>query len=93
MCVLGCTRYFNCSLDILCTVSLDLQSRSGARERLGSYSPHRLVLENLRETLGILDKEGKEIILVGDTSCNFKDRNNANTKTLKFIYSEYQIEQ
>ena len=26
--------------------------------------------ENLRETLGILDREGKEIILVGDTNCD-----------------------
>ena len=36
--------------------------------------------ENLRESLGDLDKEGKEIILVGDTNCDFKNSTNANTK-------------
>ena len=30
--------------------------------------------ENLRETLGILDKEGKELVLVGDPNCDFKDK-------------------
>ena len=49
--------------------------------------------ENLRESLGDLDKEGKEIILVGDTNCDFKNSTNANTKKLKLVYSEYQIEQ
>ena len=49
--------------------------------------------ENLRESLGDLDKEGKEIIFVGDTNCYFKNSTNANTKKLKLVYSEYQIEQ
>ena len=35
---------------------------------------------NLREPLGDLDKERKEIILVGDTNCDFKNNSNANTK-------------
>ena len=49
--------------------------------------------ENLRETLGILDKEGKEIILVGDTNCDLKDKKNANANKLKLVYSEYQLKQ
>ena len=49
--------------------------------------------ENLRETLGMLDKEGKEIISVGETNCDFKDKKNANANKLKFVYSEYQMEQ
>ncbi len=32
-------------------------------------------------------------ILVGDTNCDLMDDKNANTKTLKLIYSEYQLEQ
>ena len=49
--------------------------------------------EKLRETPGIIDKEGKEILLVGDTSCDFKDKNDAIANKLKFFYSEYQMEQ
>ena len=32
-----------------------------------------IAFENLRETLSILDNEGKEMILVGDTNYDFKD--------------------
>ena len=49
--------------------------------------------ENLRESLEDLDKEGFEIILVGDTNCDFKTIANANAKRLKLVYSEYQLEQ
>ena len=49
--------------------------------------------ENLREALGKVHKEEKEIILVGDTNCDIMDNKNANTKKLKQIYSEYQLEQ
>ena len=31
-------------------------------------------------------------ILVGDTNCDFKNDTNANSKKLKLLYSEYQIE-
>ena len=40
-----------------------------------------------------LDQEGKEIIFVGDTNCDFKNNQSANTKKLKAIYEEYQLEQ
>ncbi len=49
--------------------------------------------ENLERYLGEIDKEGKEIILMGDTNCDFKNNTNANTKRLNCIYSEYQLEQ
>ena len=49
--------------------------------------------ENLREILKNLDKGEKETILIGDTNCDFKNEKNANTKKLKLIYSEYQLEQ
>ena len=49
--------------------------------------------ENLREILGKLDNEEKEIILVGDTNCGIMDHIKANTKTIKLVYSENQLEQ
>ena len=49
--------------------------------------------ENLRDTLRQLDKEEKEIILIGDTNCDIASKQNSNTKRLKAIYSEYQLEQ
>ena len=49
--------------------------------------------ESLRASLGELDQEGKEIILVGDTNCDFKNSTDANTKQLKLVYSEYKMEQ
>ena len=49
--------------------------------------------ENLRDTLKQLDKEEKEIILIGDTNCDIASKQNTNTKRLKAIYSEYQLEQ
>ena len=38
-----------------------------------------------------LDKEEKEIILIGDTNCDFMSKQNSNKKRLKEIYSEYVI--
>ena len=49
--------------------------------------------ENLREILAKLDKVEMEIILVGDTNCDIMDHKNANTKKLKLVYAEYQLEQ
>ena len=49
--------------------------------------------ENLRNILKEVDKEEKEIILIGDTNCDFKNNQNANAKKLKMIYSEFQFEQ
>ena len=37
--------------------------------------------------------EDKEIILCGDTNCDFKDPRNKTTKLLKQLYNEYQLEQ
>ena len=48
--------------------------------------------ENLREVLKKLDKDSKEIILVGDTNCDLKNNQSSNTKKLTAIYSEYQLE-
>ena len=49
--------------------------------------------ENLREILRKLDKEEKEITLVGDKNCDIIDHKNANTKNLGLVYSEYQLTQ
>ena len=49
--------------------------------------------ENLRETLRTLDLEKKEIILIGDTNCDFKSVKDSNAKHLKAVYSEYQLQQ
>ena len=49
--------------------------------------------ENLRDTLKQLDKGQKEIVLIGDTNYNLVCKQNNNTKRLKAIYSEYQLEQ
>ena len=50
-------------------------------------------VENLRGTLKQLDKEETEIILTGATNCDIAREQNSNTKRLKAIYSEYQLEQ
>ena len=39
------------------------------------------------------DGEDEEIILIGDTNCDVMDNRNANTKGLKQVYTEFQIEQ
>ncbi len=49
--------------------------------------------ENFRDALQKLDKEEKEIIIIGDTNCDFANKPNTNAKRLKTIYSEYQLEQ
>ena len=49
--------------------------------------------DSLWEILRQLEKEDKEIILCGDTNCDFKDPKNKNTKLLKQLYNEYQLEQ
>ena len=36
--------------------------------------------DNLREVFKNLDRDGKEIIFVGDTNCDFKDKQNSKTK-------------
>ncbi len=52
-----------------------------------------VAFEDLRGTISELDKAGKETILIGDTNCDFKNSADANTKQLKHVYSEFQIEQ
>ena len=49
--------------------------------------------EKLTKVLSDLDKDEKEIILVGDTNCDFKDSKNSNAKKLRLVYSEYHLEQ
>ena len=49
--------------------------------------------ENLRAVLTRLDRQDKEIILIGDNSCDVMDNKNANTKRLKQVYSEFKLEQ
>ena len=51
------------------------------------------LFENLRSRLKEVDKEEKEIILIGDNNCDFKNNQNANTKKLKMTYSEFQFAQ
>ena len=46
--------------------------------------------EKLTKVLSDLDKDEKEIILVGDTNCDFKDSKNTNAKKLRLVYSEYK---
>ena len=59
------------------------------------YRPPTAVdaFENLRDVLKNLDRDGKEIILVGDTNCDLKSNQSSNANKLKAIYSEYQLEQ
>ena len=47
----------------------------------------------MRNELKNLDHTEKEIILVGDTNCDFKSNRNINANKLKFIYSEFQLVQ
>ena len=49
--------------------------------------------EALTKIIKKLDAEGKEIILVGDTNCDYKKSKDCNTRKLKLIYSEFQFEQ
>ena len=49
--------------------------------------------EALTKIIKKLDAEGKEIILVGDTNCDYKKPKDCNTRKLKLIYSEFQFEQ
>ena len=49
--------------------------------------------ENLRAILTRLDRQEKEIILIGDTNCDLMDKRNASTKKLKQVYSEFQLKQ
>ena len=49
--------------------------------------------EKLTKVLSDLDKDEQEIILVGDTNCDFKDSKNTNAKKLRLVYSEYHLEQ
>ena len=52
-----------------------------------------VTFENLKVVLTTLDREDKEIILIGDNNCDLMNDRNANTKGLKQVYSEFQMEQ
>ena len=49
--------------------------------------------EALTRIIRKLDTEGKEIILTGDTNCDYKKPKDCNTRKLKALYSEFQFEQ
>ena len=49
--------------------------------------------ESLRNLLSSADAEGKEIIVIGDTNCDLKNHKDGCTKSIKSIYSEFQLEQ
>ena len=49
--------------------------------------------EELEKILYRLENDEKEIILIGDTNCDFKINKNTNSKKLKSISSDYQLEQ
>ena len=52
-----------------------------------------LLPEALTRTIKKLDAEGKEIVLTGDTNCDYKIPKDCNTRKLKLLYSEFQFEQ
>ena len=49
--------------------------------------------EVLTRIIKKLDAEGKEIILTGDTNCDYAKPKDCNTRKLKLFYSEFQFEQ
>ena len=49
--------------------------------------------EALTKITKLLEAEGKEIILVGNTNCDYKKPKDCNTRKLKLIYSEFQFDQ
>ena len=49
--------------------------------------------EALAKIIRKIDAESKEIILIGDTNCDFKSPKDGNSRKLKLIYSEFQFEQ
>ena len=49
--------------------------------------------EALAKILEKIDAEGKEIILIGDTNCDFKGSKDGNTRELNLIYFKFQFEQ
>ena len=49
--------------------------------------------EALTKIIKLLEAEGKEIVLVGDTNCQYKKPKDCSTRKLKLIYSEFQIDQ
>ena len=53
----------------------------------------KIAFVSFREILRQLVRKDMEIILCGDTNCDFKDPKNYNTKLFKQLYNEYQLEQ
>ena len=49
--------------------------------------------EALARIIRKIDAESKNIILIGDTDCDFKSPKDGNSRKLKLIYSEFQFEQ
>ena len=80
--------------DTLVMLSLEIKQKNERRFFLVCwYRPptsavDNVAFENLRESLGALVEEGNETIYVGNTTCDFKNTANVNTKQLKLVYSE-----
>ena len=82
---------YNADRDYVVKYILNENEKCWYRPPTATVDEH--AFENIREVLKALEKEGKEIILIGDTNCDFKCSKSANAKQLKLIYSEYQLEQ
>ena len=80
-------------------LSLDIKPKKAKSSFLISwYQPQTINgddvnFENLRAVLTSIDREDKEIVLTGGTNCDIRDSRKANTKKLKQVYSEFQMEQ
>ena len=48
--------------------------------------------EKIRDIIKELKQDEKEIIIVGDTNCDFKNMSDGNSKQLQQVYSEYRLE-
>ena len=86
-------------MDNLEIISLEIKPKTAKSFfRVSWYRPPTanvddVTFENLKVVLTTLDREDKEIILIGDTNCDLMNDRNANTKRLKHVYSEFQMEQ
>ena len=47
------------------------------------------IFEKIWDIINELEQDEKEIVIVGDTNCDFKNMSDGNLKQLQQIYSEY----
>ena len=89
-------RFKNSDLELLCLEFTPHHAK--AFIVIAWYRPPTSAVDNpsfeaFREVLKCLDSDDREIMLLGDTNCDFKSSKNPNTKKLKQLYSEYQLQQ